>query len=91
LERTWPCFSASITSDEAASGLKQLSAATPLNAREVSAMPNEPWLEALEEKERARLLERLGTLREAVSRLRAAASSEEPLSAVELERDDEPG
>lgn len=51
----------------------------------------EPWLEALEEKERARLLERLDTLREAVSRLRAAASSEEPLSAAELENNDERG
>ena len=58
---------------------------TPLNAMDNSEIPNEPWLEALEKKEIERLLERLSSLREAVSRLRTAASSEEPLSAAELE------
>jgi hypothetical protein len=49
-------------------------------------IPNQPWLDALEESELERILERLRVLREGVSRLRAAASSEEPLPASELEQ-----
>jgi hypothetical protein len=54
---------------------------------DVPDIPNEPWLDSLEEKELERLRKRLSSLREAVSRLRAAASSEEPVSAAELERE----
>jgi hypothetical protein len=51
----------------------------------MSGIPSQPWLDSLEEKERERILARLSSLREAVSRLRIAASTEEPLSAAELE------